>query len=47
MKGWRRPWREFQWSESEPASGSVNASTTSAIPTAAPAKVPGIPSTWL
>ena len=47
MNGWRRPKRECQWSDSEPASGSVNASTMSAVPTAMPASVPGRPSTWV
>ena len=37
----------YQWSDNDPASGSVNASMTTASPTAVPASAPGRPSTWL
>ncbi len=45
MNGCRRPSRDRQLSDSEPASGSVTASNTSAMPTASPAYVPESPST--
>ena len=47
MKGWRRPRRDFQLSDSDPASGSVTASNSRAIISAKPASVPGSSSTWL
>lgn len=47
MKGCRRPRRERQLSDSDPASGSVTASKMSAIISASPASVPGSSSTWL
>ena len=45
MKGWRLPQRDWKLSDTEPTSGSVMASTQSAMKIARPESVPGNPNT--